>query len=557
MCCNTSSSCRGLQESIINYAGNQRPEFITCTHEEIAAGMGHGYFKIEGKPLAVMAHGTVGLQHASMAVYNAYCDRVPVFLMFANTLDATVRDWRVSMWQQSAVDVGAIVREYTKWDDTPVSLEHFAESTVRAYKAAMTHPRGPVLIVTDTQLQERPIPNPKALRIPALSHLVPPQGDAAAVAELAKLLVIADNPILVADLYAHSQIGVTSLVELAELLQAGVVSGGRMNFPSRHPLNQSLRQGAAIGEADLIVGLDVKDLYNIAHSFRDQAGTPQASTMKKGAKFASIGTGDLGYKSNFQAVMRYTEIDLEIAGDAEATMPALIEAVKRLITPDRRTAFQARGAKLAAASRAALEQVARSQGYAWEASPISTSRLAGELWNQIQHEDWSYPCGGIGVSTSLWNFDKHYQYLGGMGGGGLGYGPPATVGAALANRKYGRLTAAIIGDGDLMYTSGALWTAAHHRIPLLAVVHNNRAYHQEMMHMQRMGNRRNRGIDRAQIGCELTDPNIDFAKLAQSLGCYGEGPISNPHDLGPALKRAITVVKKGEPALVDVLTQAR
>jgi thiamine pyrophosphate-dependent acetolactate synthase large subunit-like protein len=180
-----------------------------------------------------------------------------------------------------------------------------------------------------------------------------------------------------------------------------------------------------------------------------------------------------------------------------------------------------------------------------------------ELYEQVKREDWSFAVNGIGVPTTVWRFEKHYQSIGAMGGGGLGYGPPAAVGAALANRKHGRLTVAVLGDGDMMYTSSALWTAAHHRIPLLAVMHNNRAYHQEMMHMQRMGNRRNRGIDRAHIGCEITDPNIDFAKLAQSLGCYAEGPIDNPNDLGPAIKRAVAVVKKGEPALIDVVTQPR
>ena len=165
---------------------------------------------------------------------------------------------------------------------------------------------------------------------------------------------------------------------------------------------------------------------------------------------------------------------------------------------------------------------------------------------------------GVGaVPVAFWNFTKHYQFLGGSGGGGIGYGAPASVGAALANRKYGRLSVTIQADGDLMYAPGVLWTAAHHKIPLLAVMHNNRAYHQEMMHIQKMGNRRNRGIDRAHIGTSLDEPAIDFAKLAQSMGWYAEGPITQPNDLAPAIRRAIAVVKRGEPALLDVVTQPR
>jgi acetolactate synthase-1/2/3 large subunit len=147
--------------------------------------------------------------------------------------------------------------------------------------------------------------------------------------------------------------------------------------------------------------------------------------------------------------------------------------------------------------------------------------------------------------------------MGGAGGYGVGYGAPAAVGAALANKKHGRLTVNIQNDGDLMYAPGVLWTAAHHRIPLLNVMHNNRAYHQELMHVQRMANRHNRGVTRAHIGTTIDDPNIDFAILAKGMGVYSEGPITDPKDLGPAIRRAVEVVKRGEPALVDVVTQPR
>lgn len=255
------------------------------------------------------------------------------------------------------------------------------------------------------------------------------------------------------------------------------------------------------------------------------------------------------------------EVDLAIAADGEATLPALIEAVKRRVTADRRRAFEERGNKLAEASRAAEEKARVDASYAWEASPVSTARLCAEIWARIRSEDWSlvssYYSDGGGWPRRLWRFDRHHQWLGHAGGGGIGYGAPASVGGALANRKHGRLSVAIQTDGDLMYAPGVLWTAAHHRIPLLSVMNNNRAYHMEIMHIQRMCNARNRGIDRAHIGSEITDPNVDYAKLAESLGIHAEGPIAHPDDLGPALDRAIDTVKRGEPALVDVVTQVR
>ncbi len=216
VCANPGSSFRGLQESIVNYGGNERPEFLTCLHEESSVAMAHGYAKIEGKPLIVLAHGTVGLQHASMAIYNAWCDRVPVYIILGNTLDAVMRYPGVE-WVHSVQDAAAMVRDYVKWDDSPVSLQHFAESAVRAYKVSLTPQAGPVVLVADSELQERPIQENHPLRIPKLTLAAPPQADSGAVAEVARLLVGATNPVLIADRAARSQAGMERLVELAEL----------------------------------------------------------------------------------------------------------------------------------------------------------------------------------------------------------------------------------------------------------------------------------------------------------------------------------------------------
>jgi thiamine pyrophosphate-dependent acetolactate synthase large subunit-like protein len=561
VCANPGSSFRGLQESVVNYGGNKAPEFITCCHEESSVAMAHGFAKIEGKPLAVFAHSTVGLQHAAMAIFNAYCDRVPVYIVLGNTIDATMRRPGVE-WDHSVQDAAAMVRDFVKWDDLPISLGHFAESAVRAYKIAMTPPMMPVLLVADSELQERPAPENEGLRIPRLTLATPPQGDSGAVAEAARLLVAAENPVIVADRAARTAAGMERLIELAETLQAPVIDqAARLNFPTRHPLNHSQRGRAVVAGADVILGLELTDFWGVVNSFRDQLHRTSKSVINEGTKLISITTGDLYLKSNYQDFQRYPEVDLAIAADAEATLPSLIEAVKRLINDDRKRALQERGSKLAADQQDALDQMRTDATYAWEASPISTARLSAELWAQIKDKDWSLVSAvAPGVSNwplRLWTFDKHYQFNGGAGGYGVGYGAPAAAGAALANRKHGRLSVNIQCDGDLMYAPGILWTAAHHRIPLLSVMHNNRAYHQEMMHLQRMGNRHNRGVKRAGIGTTISDPNIDFAKLAQSMGVHGEGPISDPKELGPAIRRAIEVVERGEPALVDVVTQPR
>jgi thiamine pyrophosphate-dependent acetolactate synthase large subunit-like protein len=560
ICANPGSSFRGLQESFVNYGGNKDPEWITCCHEESSVAMAHGYFKIEGKPLLVLAHGTVGLQHASMAIYNAYADRVPVYLILGNEQEINFRRGDVE-WKHAVQDAASVVRDYTKWDDSPVSLTHFGESAVKAYKIAMTPPMEPVVISANGQLQEEPVPEQerRTLRIPRLAPSSPPAGDPGAVAEAAKMLVQAEYPLIVAGRVARTPNGMKLLVELAETLQAPVLDRRyRMSFPSRHALYNS----GNISDADVILGLEVADLWFTTHRQTpiNRMGMVNRATVKPEAKLITISAEDLFSRSNYQDFGRYVEADLSLAADAEATLPLLIEACRKLITTDRKRLVEERGKVLAERRKANRDRDFDDAAYAWDASPVSTARMAAELWNQIRHEDWSLVSTTTFVSdwpAKLWDFDKHYHHIGGHGAYGIGYGAPAAVGAALANKKHGRISVNIQCDGDLNYAPGVLWTAAHHRIPLLTVMHNNRAYHQEMMYLQDMANRAQRRPDRAQIGTAITDPNINYAMLAKAYGMYSAGPIENPNDLGPAIKSAIEVVKRGEPALIDVVTQPR
>lgn len=559
VCANPGSAFRSIQESVVNYGGNSKPEFLTCCHEESSVAMGHGYFKVEGKPMLVFAHGTVGLQHAAMAIYNAFCDRVPVFVVLGNNLNAATRRSSVD-WVHSVQDAASLVRDFTKFDDSPVSLPQFAESSVRAYKVAMTAPFAPVVLVADAELAEVPIVGRTDLAIPKLTFATPPAGDSAAVAELAGMIMSAQSPVIVAGRFARTHTAMAHLVELAELLQAPVVDlGMRMNFPNRHRLNLSANARTLVENADMILGLEVPDVYGLVNSIGRQLEYSSRPLTK--AKLACISAGDRLAKSNYQEFQRYQPVDLDIAADGEATLPLLVETVKRRMDGDRKRAFNGRGAKIAEQHAGIWTKAREDASYAWDASPVSVARLCSELWAQIRNEDWCLASPSSTLVSNwplrLWDFDKPYRHIGGSGGAGMGYGAPAAVGAALANKKHGRLTVNIQTDGDLMYAPGVLWTAAHHRIPLLTVMHNNRAYHQELMEVQIAANQHNRGIDRARIGTTIDDPNIDYAKLAQSMGVMGIGPIDRPEDLAPAIRRGIDVVKRGEPVLIDVVTQPR
>ena len=563
---NCASSYRGIHESLINYGGNKMPEFLTCTHEESSVGMSHGYFKATGKPLLNLVHGTVGLQHATMAIYNAWCDRVPVIVVGGNDLDAAHRPPGVPTFH-SAQDINAIVRDYTKWDDTPTSLQAYGQSMVRAYKIAMTPPYGPVMISLDAGLQQEAIrAGEEKLYIPKYNPSSPPQGDTGAVKEAARLLANAERPVIVVDRAARTENGMRLLVQLAEALQARVVDmGGRMNFPKTHYLSAGV---AATNGADVILGLELSDFWAVVNGYIDNGEHGgigvNRTKMKADTKLISINSSELLTKSNYQDFQRFQSVDVSMPADAEATLPALIEAVKSAIPNDRKAAIDKRGEAAKKAKAEGRERQLQLATLAWDASPISTARLVMETWDAIKGEDWSLVSQSGNVSgwpQRLWPMEKYHHWLGGSGGYGVGYGAPASVGAALGNRDLGRFSVSIQSDGDLMYAPGVFWTAAKHKIPLLAVMHNNRGYHQELMHVQRMASFRNRDSNTANdlgpIGTSIMNPDIEFHKLAESMGWWAKGPIKDPAELGPAIKQAMAAVKSGQPALVNVWTQPR
>jgi thiamine pyrophosphate-dependent acetolactate synthase large subunit-like protein len=352
--------------------------------------------------------------------------------------------------------------------------------------------------------------------------------------------------LIVTERYARTPAAVDRLVELAEWLGAPVSGGERVDFPWKHPLYGRGGRGYV---PDVTLALEVNDLFNIA-----------SAASASGGKSIGISAVALSHGSNLHDYGRYAALDLTIAADAETSLPALLEAVKRGTTPDRRRLMQTRAAAISERHRDERARALADARYGWSASPVSLARLCAEIWAQIEHDDWSLVSRQTFLSGwpgRLWDMRQRHHYIGSSGAGGMGYGPAAAVGAALANKKHGRLSINIQTDGDLNYAPGVLWTAAHHGIPLLTVMHNNRAYHAELMYVQQNCGLHRRGTDRAGIGTTLEKPFIDYAGMARSYGLYAEGPIADPNELAPALGRALARVRAGEPALVDVLTQPR
>src|SRR5712692_5890881 len=455
---NPASSCRGIHESIVTYGGNRRPELITCMHEESAVAMTHGYYKVAGKPAAALCHGTVGLQHAAMAVYNAWCDRAASIVMVGNRADAATRMPGVPTIH-AVQDPGSLIRDFTKWDDNPQSLQHFAESMVRAYKIAMTPPHEPVLMVLEEKLQESAmLKGEKPLAIPKLNMVAPPAGDPNAVREAARLLAMADNPVIVADRVARTPAGIKHLVELAEALNAPVIDQlGRMNMPNNHHLYQ-IGGAGLIERADVILGLELTDFWGTVNNSDDSVEMAQVYRPKTGARLISIGMGDLYIRANYQDFERYQQVDIAIGADAETTLPMLTEYIKQAIPADRRAKIAERGDRARKGQAQARQRMlAQAAANAWEASLVSSARLSAEIWQQIKNENWALVSRDSSLSNwphRLWTFDQHHQFIGGPGGAGIGYGLPAAVGAAFAHREAGqRLCVNIQNDGDSMYPS--------------------------------------------------------------------------------------------------------
>ena len=547
---NPGASYRGLHDSIVNYGGN-KPAMMLCQHEETAVQIAHGYAKASGKPMVAILHNLVGLLHANMAVYYAYADRAPVFIIGATgPMDETKRRPRID-WIHSALVQGEAVRAYTKWDYQPTVIGGVPESFARAYAVMMSEPRGPVYMCYDAWLQEQPLeaevplPPKGAAKLP--SRLAP---DPEALKEVSTLLLQAKRPVILAEFVGREPEGFHALVDLAETLGAPVYDvNSRLNFPSRHPLNLSMVKDV-FRDADLVLCLDTRD-WERATTELVSATRQVTSIVPAGAKWIDIGFGDLEISSWAMDYQRLAHADLRVMADTMLAIPALTSLLKGKVFP--REARKEAIEKLRKGAQARWQAEAKED---WDASPITVARLASEVWEQIKGEDWVLTAGTLDEwARKVWDFDQPYRHPGKSLGTATQIG--ISLGVALAHRSAGRLVVDLQPDGDLMFDAGALWVAAKHRIPLLVVMYNNRAYYNDWEHQIRMAKLRGTPLERAHIGMDMDDPAPDFASMAKAMGWYAEGPIDKPQDVAAALKRAIARVKAGQPALVDTITQRR
>ncbi|MGH7887571.1 MAG: thiamine pyrophosphate-dependent enzyme, partial [Candidatus Binatia bacterium] len=522
----------------------------------------HGYAKAKGKPMIAICHNMVGLQHASMAIFNAYIDRVPMLVLGGTGPMNTKRRRPRIDWIHTALVQGNQVRDYTKWDDQPYSLADVPDSFIRGYRIATTDPTAPVYINYDADLQEVAVKT--MVDMPDVSRHskpAPAQANPEALRRAAEALVGAQTPLIVADMLGRNPKAVASLIELAELLAVPVVDkGARFNFPSQHPLDVTDGAREILQKADFILALDVADLFGALTTVSKQTRESEYITSP-GVTIASISMNDMlvnSWVNDFQALQA---IDIPMSADTSVAVPELTRLCRELVGNDskKKSAIEARQKELAEKHKARRGKWLADAQAKGSQKEISTAWLALEVGEAIKREDWVCVNGtSNGWTRRLWDFSKTNQSLGGSGGAGLGYGPGAAIGAALALKGSGKLAVAIQSDGDMLMTSSALWTAAKHRIPLLMVMHNNQSYYNSEEHGIEVAKFRKRDVGNAGIGTHVDDPAIDFAVMAKSFGVNGEGPVRNPADLRPAIERGVKYVKEKQlPYLVDVIAEPR
>lgn len=554
---NPGASFRGLHDSLINYGGN-KPKMLVCQHEETAVQIAHGYARAMGRPMATILHDLVGLLHGQMAIYYAFTDRAPIFIMGATgPMDESKRRPR-SDWHHTAQSQGDAVRNFTKFDYQPHAIEGVTDSFMRAYSTMVTEPQGPIYLCYDALLQETPLtrdvtmPPKNAMPAPA-----PMAADAAVIEQIVRRLLTAEMPYIMTEFTGRQPGNFDKLVTLAETLGVAVWDvNSALCFPNRHPLNLSMDIDN-LSTADAILALDVVD-WEKATAKLDSTTRALSSYVTDDCDWMEVGFHETGIGAWSLDYGRYRTKSLSALGDPRLVMPQMTAIAEAILAGDAdlRSKVRERTERISKRHDAIFAGWAKEAHENREGSPLTLPRLAQEVWDVIQDEDWVLSTGTLRQWTrKLWDFDKPYRHPGKSLGTSTQIG--MSLGVALAHKNSDKVVVAIQPDGDLMYDAGALWTAAKHEIPLLIVMFNNRAYYNDWHHQIRMARMRGTDEGKAHIGMDIFDPEPDFATIAKGMGMWSEGPIDKPEQVGAALRRALEVVKSGKPALVDIITRHR
>jgi thiamine pyrophosphate-dependent acetolactate synthase large subunit-like protein len=534
------SSFRGLHDSLVNHLGNRRPRMILCLHEEHAAAIAHGYAKVTGRPMAVALHSNVGLLHASMAIFNAFCDRVPMLVLGATgPWDAAKRRPWID-WIHTAADQGAVVRDYVKWDDQPGSVPAALEAIVRADALTRAYPSAPVYVCLDAALQEAPLPPGVVAPSPERHRPPPPLPPDPATAErIVDLLLGAERPIILAGRVGRDLEAWEARTRLAERLGAGVLTDLKTAgaFPTAHPLHAAppgvfLTPAACslLARADVVLSLDWVDLGGTLRQAHGSAEPP--------ARIISVSGDAALHRGWSKDHFELAPADVAVASHPDVVVPALLERL---------------GGRTRARDGWPPPRPAGPPSTPAGVEGIRIGEVAASLREALDGRASCLARVPLGWHGEDWTVSHPLDSIGLEGGAGVGAGPGVAVGAALALAESERLAVAVIGDGDYLMGATALWTAARCRLRLLVVVANNRSFFNDEVHQQRVALSRGRPVENRWVGQRLDDPAPDIAGMARSLGLEGHGPVTDRSELRSVLRRAADAAYAGAGVVVDVV----
>ena len=539
---NPGASYRGLHDSLVNYLGNRDPQILLCLHEDHVISIAHGYAKASDEMMASVLHSNVGLFHGLMGIYNAWCDRMPILILGATgpVVPEKRRPW--IDWIHTSKDQGAVLRNFSKWDDEPRSIHGIVQSFLRANQIAKTKPSAPVYICLDAGLQEEALT--ESVEIPSVNRFAPakdPSPSHEQLQEAVQFLTNANKPLILMGRVSRSSKGWKERIRLAQTLGASVLTSirERSAFPTDHPLHVAhpffwltAQAKEAVSSADCILSLDWPDLSGtLEQTFSDV-------TMFTG-KMIHVSLDSVLHNGWSMDYFALSPVDLQIASGVDQFVSDLIPLIKDSTKAKKQTPTL-------------LKQEANlsySQNANHEISPhdieVALAKVRGEELFTLAHVT-------IGWVGDAYHFRDPLDFLGHDGGAGLAAGPGITVGASLALKDTKRIVVSVLGDGDFVQGVSALWTAAHYKLPALYIISNNRSNFNDEIHQQTVAIHRNRPVANRWIGQRIDDPCIDISALAKAQGVMSEGPVTDLLDLENALRRGLEVVRAGQPYLIDV-----
>jgi thiamine pyrophosphate-dependent acetolactate synthase large subunit-like protein len=539
---NPGASFRGLHDSMVNYLGNRDPQMLLCLNEDHVVSIAHGFAKASDEMMACVLHSNVGLLHGLMGIFNAWCDRMPMLVVGATGPVAPEKRRPWIDWIHTAKDQGALLRNFSKWDDEPRSPEGVVEGFLRAAQISRATPRGPTYVCLDAGLQEQALSKPVTIPDVARFKGAPePSASSAQVDQVAELLAGAKKPVILMGRVSRLQEDWDRRVRLAELTGASVLTSirERSAFPTDHPLHaappffwMSKRAKEVVAEADLVLGLDWPDLNGTLQ----QCSRNPAEVAAKIVHVSLDSTLHNGWSMDYFGLV---PADVSVLTGADTFVGQLLPAIEqRLGSKGKWRGDNRNTASVPEYSRNAATEIAPRD------VEVALAKARGDRKLTLAHVT-------IGWAGDVYHFQDPLDFLGHDGGAGLAAGPGLTVGAALALKDSGRTVVSVLGDGDYIQGVTALWTAAHYRIPALFIVSNNRSNFNDEIHQEAVAKMRNRPVENRWIGQRIDDPAVDIVGLARAQGVEAEGPVENIGELEAAIERGLAAVAAGRPYLID------